>query len=307
MTRRYRATLVPLAAFALLVTLAAPVRAAGGVGDAFVTSDAADVVRAYAGLTGNYLGIHSTGVLGDGQLAIHFGLTNGRVLVGSFGGGVDEYVAATGAYIKTYATTGGWQWAGLYGPNGNVYIGSFATGDIREYDVNTGALVGVLYLIPDPADMNIGPNGNLYIAQYQTGAVTEIDFAGNFVSQWFQPPNSRSQDVEFLPGGGFVVPVMGNNVAYRYNAAHALTGIYVGTGWQRPHGVDLNPADGLLYIVDGVTMQVHVFDPVSMAELNPAWLSPGPGDKIVDIEFRQDQQIVPVVPRTWSQIKQLGQ
>jgi DNA-binding beta-propeller fold protein YncE len=144
--------------------------------------------------------------------------------------------------------------------------------------------------------MNIGPNGNLYICQYQLGAVTEIDFAGNFVSQWFQPPNSRSQDIEFLPGGGFVVPVMGNNVAYRYNAAHIINGVYVGTGWQRPHGVDLNPADGLLYIVDGVTMQVHVFNPITMVELNPAWLVPDPGDKIVDIEFRQDEQIVPVVP-----------
>jgi len=303
MLRRYRATLLPLALILLAAAAAGPARAAGGVGDAFVTSDASNVVRAYAGATGNYLGNHSTGVLGAGQLAIHFGVNNGRVLVGSFGGGVDEYVAATGAYIKTYATTGGWQWAGLYGPNGNVYIGSFNTADVREYDVNTGALVGILYSIPDPSDMNIGPNGNLYICQYQLGAVTEIDFAGNFVSQWFQPPNSRSQDIEFLPGGGFVVPVMGNNVAYRYNAAHIINGVYVGTGWQRPHGVDLNPADGLLYIVDGVTMQVHVFNPVTMVELNPAWLVPDPGDKIVDIEFRQDEQIVPVVPRTWSQIK----
>lgn len=305
MARRYRLALLSLAAVSIL---AAPTISlgSGGVGDAFVTSDASNLVRAYDKITGAFLGVHSTAVLGTGQLAIHFGVNNGRVLVGSFGGGVDEYVAATGAYIKTYAATGGWQWAGLYGPNGNVYIGSFATADVREYDVNTGTLVNILYSIPDPADMAIGPNGNLYICQYQLGAVTEIDFAGNFVSQWFQPPNSRTNDIEFLPGGGFVVPVMGNNVAYRYNAAYAITGVYVGTGWQRPHGVDINPLDGNLYIVDGVTTQVHVFDPVTMAELNANWLVPNPGDKIVDIEFRLDEQIVPVLPRTWSQIKQLG-
>ena len=132
----------------------------------------------------------------------------------------------------------------------------------------------------------------------------EIDFSGNFVSQWFQPAGSRSNDIEFL-GNNFVVTCMGTNVAIRYNAAHTPNGVYVGTGWQRPHGVDLNPLDNLLYIVDGVTTQVHQFDPITMVELNANWLSPGPGDKIVDIEFRQDQQIVPVVPRTWSQIKNL--
>lgn len=299
----------PLATFfpaALLVlSLAAfPAHASGGVGDLYVTSDASNVVRAYVGTTGALIGTQSVSVLGAGELGIHFGLTNGRYLVGAFGGGVDEYTVA-GSYIKTYAPGGGWQWAGLYGPNGNVYIGSWNTGDIREYDVNTGAFVSVLYPLADPADMAIGPNGHLYICHFQIGAVSEITFAGTLVNQWFLPGGTQANDIAFLPGGNIVVTAMGTNVMYRYNPALTLNGVYVGTGWLRPHGVDLNPADGLLYVADGVTTQVHVFDPVTMVELNAGFLSPNPGDKIVDIEFRRDNRIVNVESSTWSRIKNL--
>lgn len=294
-----------LSAAILLLSLAvAPAQASGGVGDLYVTSDGSNQVRAYDGLTGALIGTHSVGVLGTGELGIHFGLTNGRYLVGAFGGGVDEY-AVSGAYIKTYAPGGGWQWAGLYGPNGNVYIGSFTTGDIREYDVNTGAFVSVLYPVADPADMAIGPNGHLYICHFQLGAVSEITFAGALVNQWFLPGGSQANDIAFLPGGNMAVTAMGTNVMYRYSPALVLNGIYVGTGWLRPHGVDINPADGLLYVADGVTTQVHVFDPVTMVELNAAFLAPNPGDKIVDVEFRRDNRIVNVAPSTWSRIKNL--
>lgn len=297
------AALIPAAILALTL-VAGQAHASGGVGDLYVTSDASDVVRAYVGTTGALIGTQSVSVLGAGELGIHFGLTNGRYLVGAFGGGVDEYTVA-GTYIKTYAPGGGWQWAGLYGPNGNVYIGSFTTADIREYDATTGALVSILFPIADPADMAIGPNGNLYICQFAAGAVTEIDFSGNFMNQWFLPAGSQANDIAFLPGGNFAVTAMGTNVMYRYNPAFTITGIYIGTGWQRPHGVDINPADGLLYVADGVTTQVHVFDPFTMVELNAAFLSPNPGDKIVDLEFRRDNRIVNVSPSTWSRIKNL--
>ena len=297
-------TLLPAALLAM-VLVSAPAHAAGGVGDLFVTSDASNVVRAYVGNTGALIGTHSTAVLGSGELGIHFGLLNGRYLVGSFGGGVDEYDATSGAYIKTYSTTGGWQWTGLYGPNGNVYIGSFTTGDVREYDATTGLLVSILYSVPDPADMAIGPNGNLYICQFNLGAVSEITFGGTLVNQWFLPAGSQANDIAFLPGGNIVVTAMRTNVMYRYSPALVLNGIYMGTGWDRPHGVDISPIDGNLYVADSVTTQVHVFDPVTMVELNAGFLLPNPGDKIVDLEFRRDNRIVNISPSTWSRIKNL--
>ena len=107
----------PLSAIVLLSLLAlagaaAPAHAAGGIGDLYVTSDASNLVRAYVGSTGSFIGVHASSVLPSaGQLSIHFGETNNRVLVGHFGGGVNEFDAATGAFIKTYNPGGGWMWA----------------------------------------------------------------------------------------------------------------------------------------------------------------------------------------------------
>jgi WD40 repeat protein len=280
--------------------------AAGGIGDLYITSDASNIVRAYNGTTGAFLGNHAPSVLGSGQMAIHFGASNGRFLVGSAFGGVDEYNSATGAYIKTYSPGGGWQWAGIYAPNGNVYIGSMSTNDVREYDVNTGAFVRVVCTVPGPADMRIGPNGNLYICSYTNSLVQQNDPAtGNFINMWSQTAGDRTNDIAFLPNGEILVTVMSSNVFYRYSPALVLLGSYFGSGWLRPHGIDISPHDGNIYVVDGVTTQVHVFDPVTFAELNPAFLSPNPGDKIVDLEFRPDPGPTPVQRTTWGRVKAL--
>lgn len=309
--RAFRRASHALLALSLSLTLLAgsdPAMAAGGVGDLYITSDASNVVRAYTGGGGVYIGDHCSAVLGAGQLGIHFGRLNGRLLVGSFGGGVDEYNAVTGAYIKTYSPTGGWQWSGIYAPNGNVYIGSFNTNDIREYDVNTGAFVRVVCSVNGPAEMRIGPNGNLYICSFLGGFVLEVDATtGGFVNQWFLPFGSQANDVAFLPGGDILVSAMGTNVVYRYNSVFSIVGILAGTGWDRPHGIDIGPIDGNIYVIDGVTTQIHVFDPVTNAEINPAFRSPDPEDKIVDLEFRRDDRITAVESTTWTRLKTIRQ
>ena len=70
----------------------------------------------------------------------------------------------------------------------------------------------------------------------------------------------------------------------------------------RPHGIAIGPSDGRIYVADGVTTQVHVFDPLTFAELNPAFLSPGPGDKIVDVAFRPDTP-TPTRTSSWGRVK----
>ncbi|TPW12094.1 MAG: hypothetical protein FD129_1531 [bacterium] len=294
--------LVSSLAFAVLVA-GKPViaQAAGGVGDAYITSDASNIVRAYAGATGAYLGDHCSSVNAIGQLGIHFGASNGRFLVGAFGGGVDEFDAASGAYIKTYNPGGGVQWAGLYVPSGNVYIGSWNTNDVREYDAVTGAFIRVVCSALGsggglPSDMRIGPNASVMEVDVVTGAP---------INQW--PVPGRPNDIAFI-SGEILVTSMGLNNCQRFDSSSlAPLGAFVGTGWDRPHGIDIGPSDGLIYIVDGVTTQVHVFDPVTFVELNANWRAPDPEDKIVDIEFRRIDQPTPVRPVTWSKVKTLLQ
>lgn len=301
-TARRLATHLALASLGL-AALAAAAGAAGSIGDVYITSDASDIVRAYDGTTGAYLGDHATSVGGSGQLGIHFG-SNGRFLVGSFGGGVDEYDTASGAFIKTYSPGGGWQWTGIYAPNGNVYIGSMGTNDVREYDSTTGAFVQVLCPVVGPADMRIGPNGNLYICAFIGGYVVEVNASnGAILNQWSMPANSQPNDIAFLPNGEILVTSMGTNVVYRYSPGLTLLGSFAGTGWDRPHGIEIGPLDGRIYVVDGVTTQVHVFDPTTFAELNAAWRNPDPEDKIVDLAFRPDTEPTAVKRESWSGVK----
>src|SRR5690349_10139487 len=283
---------VRLAASSLLALLL--VTELGHAGDMYVTSDAVDIVRRYDPATGAYVSDFTPSIFSSEQLCVHFGATNNRVLIGHRLGGVEEFDAISGAYIKTYNATGGRQWAGIYGPSGHVLIGDDSTNDVRKYDAATGAFVGVLTACFSPADMRIGPNGNLYVCSFLGGGVLEVNpTTGAFVSAWSLPSGSQANDIAFNPvNGEILVTAMGPNVVFRYSASHALLGSFAGTGWMRPHGIEFSPVSGNLLVIDGVTTQVHEFDPATYAELNPAFIVPTPGAKIVDLAFRADQTVV---------------
>lgn len=298
--------LLPALVLGLAASSSTPARASfGGVGDMYVTGDISNTVRAYAGVTGSYLGLFT--VTSNNPLGIHFGPFNGRVLVGGFGGGVFEYDATTGAYIKTYGPPA-WAWSAVYAPNGNVLVASSATDQILEYDSATGAFIQLFAPLPGaPADMRYGPNGNLYVCAFAGGMVWELDpVSGNVISSWSLPPFAQPNDVAFL-NGEILVTAMQTNLVYRFDSTpvHNLLGSFTGTNWGNPHGIAISPHNGNIYVVDGVTAQVHMFDPITFAELNPFVLSPGPGDKVVDIEFRQDLRPTPSIPTTWGRLKTL--
>jgi len=279
-------------------------------GDLFVTSDASNLVRTYNGSNGIFAGVMWGSSTPVGQMAIHFGATNNRVLVGHSSLGVEERDATTGALIKVYNPGGGWQWAGIYAPTGEVYIGDMMTNDVRAYDAITGAYIRMVTPIVGPADMEIGPDGNLWICSFYGGFVLIVDaVTGAFVDQIVLPAVSIPNDVAFHPvNGAIYVTDMALNIGYRFHpVTHAITGTFVGTAWARPHGLAFSPYSGNLLAVDGVTGQVHEFDPISLVELNPAFLSPVPGDKIVDLAFKPNPGPTPAKRTTWGRIKTLYQ
>jgi len=303
--RLSRMTVAALAALSLGAAL--PAGASPGLAaNLFVTGDVSNTVREYTGNSGAFQGNFCTPFAANGPMSVHFNAAGTRVLIGSVSGGVEERDATTGAYIKTYAPAGGWQWGALYAPNGNVYIGSITTNDVRAYDPVTAAFLYVVTPVTAPADMRVGPNGNLYICSYGGGFVIEVNaINGNFVSLWGLPPMALANDIAFLPNGEILVTAMRTNVVYRYDAAHNLLGSFGNPFWGNPHGIVLSPWTGNILVSDGVTAQVHEFDPVTFNELNAAVLSPGPGDKIVDLEFKPGAGPVSVTRQDWGQIKRL--
>jgi DNA-binding beta-propeller fold protein YncE len=304
----HRDRLLPhLASLALMCTLAAPAVAA--TGDLYVTSDASNLTRRYDGATGNYFGVFSPSGAAGGQMAVHFVPAVGRVLIGHAFNGVEERDVATGSLIKTYNPGGGWQWAALLAPTNEVFIGSNLTNDVRAYDLGTGAFIRLVAPVPFPADMTIGPDGNLYVASWNTNSVFILDpVTGGIVApNVFISANGLPNDIAFDPAtGDMFVSAMVDNKVYRYQAGtFAFLGTLTHAFWGNPHGLAFSPTTGNLLVVDGVTGQVHEFDITTMSELNPAWLTPTPGDKIVDLAFEPAMNPTPARATSWGKIKSL--
>lgn len=290
-----------LSLFVAALAFAAP-------GDLYVTSDASNKVRRYDGSSGVFQSVFSISGTPTGQMAIHFGATNNRVLIGHNAFGVEERDATTGALIKVYNPTGGWQWAGLYAPTGEVYIGDMLTNDVRAYDANTGAFIRVVCSVGMPADMDFGPDGNLYVCSWLTSNVEIFDgVTGSPVGTIVLPVGALPNDVAFHPVTNDIhVTSMNTNMGYRFDwTSHLINGIFVGTGWARPHGIAFSPVNGRILVVDGVTGQVHEFAPNSLVETNPAFLVSAPGDKIVDLAFQPSGGPVHATPSTWGRVKTL--
>ncbi len=253
-------------------------------GHLFVTEEAPSNVLEHDGVTGNYYQTFASVAPPAALMGIHTGGLNGNVLVGSNGGGVRQLDRNTGALINTFNPGGGWQWAGVYKGNGNVLIGDWNTDDIREYDPITGNFLNVFSpVVPDPADMIFGPSGNLFVCSF-LGGVFELDgTTGALINQW-APGVGRANDILIMPDGRRIVTSMTSNMAHVFDSSWNPITTFAGTGWGRPHGIDLSPNDGNIYVVDGVTQGVHVFDPVTYVELNPSFLTTN--TKPVDLEFR---------------------
>ena len=299
MPQRLSGTARRFALIALAACSTAPAYAAPG--DMYVTSDASNTTRQYNGTTGAFQTVFKTAFAASGNLGIHFGATNNRVLIGHWGGGVEEFNATTGAYIKTYNAAGGTQWAGLYAPTGGVYVGDWSTGDVREYDSTTGAFIRVVCPVLGPADMRIVGN-RLYIADYLGQTVKVVHaVSGAPLGGFSVPAVARPNDIALL-NGEILVTCM-PNVVLRYDATTFIPlGGFNSPGWVNPHGIEISPNDGNIYVVEGGAGEVHVFDPSTFVELNPAWITPPPGDKIVDLDFRP-QAPTPALQPSWGAVK----
>jgi DNA-binding beta-propeller fold protein YncE len=65
------------------------------------------------------------------------------LVVSAFGDNLKRYDGTTGAFLGTFASGGGLaQPYGLaFGPDGNLYVTSFASDDVKRYDGTTGAFI----------------------------------------------------------------------------------------------------------------------------------------------------------------------
>lgn len=286
--RDFRSTpLRSLLAVGALLLSHATAQGVAAVRDLYVTEEATGKVLRHLGDTGVFQDVFAT-VSGQQIMGIHTSDTIGHVLVGSTYGGVSERHRDTGAHIRTYNASGGWQWAGVYARNGDVLIGDMSTNDVRRYNPSTGALIGFFGSVMAPADMRFGPNGNLFVCSFAAG-VYELDGDNGTLVAMHAPGLGMANDIAFLPDGRRIVTSMATNSAHVFNAAWTQIATFAGTGWGRPHGIDISPHDGHIYVVDGVSSNVHSFHSGSYLELNASFATID--SKPVDLEFRRPLRV----------------
>jgi streptogramin lyase len=126
----------------------------GPDGNLYVVSGDTGTVVEFNGSTGASLGIFAS----DQGLTAPRGLTfgpDGNLYVSNFGynansGAVLRFNGTTGAFIDDFVSGDTTQNGGvslprplLFGPDGNLYVGSFGSGDIMRYNGTTGAFIDV--------------------------------------------------------------------------------------------------------------------------------------------------------------------
>ena len=167
-----------------------------------------------------------------------------------------------------------------YGPDGNVYVASYANGYVLEYNGANGTYLGAFASTPQMVQsidgLQFGPNGNLYVSNYNqytnNAAVQEFDgpntgTPGVLVATFNVPygngtaGNGVSGPLEIaFPNGNLLVSSSATSEIYQYNPT---TGALIGTlvpagsgGLNFPDGLAVDSVHNILYVSSSFGQQI---------------------------------------------------
>jgi len=118
-----------------------------------------------------------------------------------------RYNGTTGAFIDTFASGSGLSGpAGLaFGPDGNLYVGSFNSDAVLRYNGTTGAFIDTFASgsgLSGPVGLLFGSDGNLYVGSNGSNGVLRYDgTTGAFVDTFVTAGSGG------LNGPSYVVPI----------------------------------------------------------------------------------------------------
>lgn len=158
------------------------------------------------------------------------------------------------------------------GPDGNLYVCSFGTGDVMQCDERTGQVISRFVKefsggLDIPTACRFGPDGLLYVSSYKTHSVNRYDpETGDFVDVFIWPRNGDLNGPSFMywRGDGFMYLMSDRNG--KINKYDEVTGEFAGTyisetenGMVHPQTC-LWPGDGMVYVDWYSTSDVRRYD-----------------------------------------------
>lgn len=224
-------------------------------------------LHSYHGCTGEYLGDLDTGTDLQGAQGVVRGPDGNLYVASEKNDRILRFDWETGVFIDTFvwddpATSGVDESGGLAGPTGvafgpddNLYVGSFDGDQVLKYDGDTGAFLGVFVAAneggldgPD-AGMVFGPDGNLYVPSFNSDAVIMYNgTSGAHLGAFADGSSGLSapRTVLFREDNNHVlVTSWRNDRILEYDSAGNLIGTFATR--TRPTGMAFGP-DGNLYV-----------------------------------------------------------
>lgn len=182
-----------------------------------------------------------------------------------------RYRADDLSYIDTFITApGGTNPTGVdVGPDGDVYVGGYASHSVLRFDGQTGAAKGTAVAAraaglrgPDNG-LRFGPDGKLYVPGYDSNNAVRFDPANNQTTTWVAPSAGglrHSRAILFEPGGQTVlIASEGSDAILRFRVSDGgFVTRFVQPGF-RPTGIDYGP-DNQLFVTGDFFNGVRVYD-----------------------------------------------
>lgn len=185
-------------------------------------------------------------------------------------GAVNEVQRYTdnGSYVGVFASGGGLSTPeGLaYGPDGNLYVMSYANGCILRYDGTTGSFIDCVTNDPSGANtgvgLHFGPDGNMYVTNYNSNNIQAYNVNTNTWSTFATGGNLNGPlDFTFLPDGSMVVSNSNTDSILHYSSTGTYLGTFVAAG---DHGLSfpdgLTVHNGVLFVSSSGSNQVYMYN-----------------------------------------------
>jgi len=170
-------------------------------------------------------------------LAGGFGAAGDLYIAGGQANAVFELESATGSVVGHFVIPAG---GGLstpvgvaWGPNGNLFVGSYANDRVLQYDGNTGAFMSIFATgggLDGPYGIAFGPDGNLYVCSFLNHRIIRYDGTSGALIGTFVAAGSGGlnlpMDLTFGPSGNLFVSSFSTHNVIQFNGT---TGALVGT------------------------------------------------------------------------------